>query len=573
MPLQTPVNMKSMRVVTDELDTSLQAAVDAAEAYLGDSDGSRGLDSAIAELHQLAGILRIIELFGAVELTVALLKLLQAVQGGKREAGPEVIDAIGRGLLYLPRYLDKVRASQMAMPLVLLESTNQLRALLHEPLLWEAQVAGYQFSGDSDTAGAEAGGAASAARRLHHMFQTGLVAVLKGRHGRAHWRMMERALARLHREMPDAASREWWLLSRAVLQGFATGALELGIGRKRVLMGIDRSLRSIHKGRMELGEPLRTELAWLAAIADGEHELLSTARQSLMLPDAGLHDSDIVAARNRLHGPGRDALESMAVAVDEELRKVREYLEVISQGSAPPDAMTQISLILSRVADVFKVAGIGRAETLLRNGVQLLAEAERDMSLSQEDILLSIADILLLVESITSDVAAMEQARAATEEHPGDEDAGSAVGAALLRRSRRLAIGECSASVTLAKRAISGYLDSGFDPIHIDNLGTILTAVRGTLQMLGSDRAADVVRRSLKFVDDTVGNLSRQSRRQELLETLADALVSLDYYLDDLALTDQGNDELLSVAEESLAELGYPEHTGVAGVAGTSANG
>ena len=46
-------------------------------------------------------------------------------------------------------------------------------------------------------------------------------------------------------------------------------------------------------------------------------------------------------------------------------------------------------------------------------------------------------------------------------------------------------------------------------------------------------------------------------QRHQLLETLADALISLEYYLAELETSRDVNEQILEVAEESLAALGF----------------
>jgi len=46
-------------------------------------------------------------------------------------------------------------------------------------------------------------------------------------------------------------------------------------------------------------------------------------------------------------------------------------------------------------------------------------------------------------------------------------------------------------------------------------------------------------------------------QRHQLLETLADALIGLEYYFTELAARRVPDEKILAVAEESLAALGY----------------
>ena len=51
---------------------------------------------------------------------------------------------------------------------------------------------------------------------------------------------------------------------------------------------------------------------------------------------------------------------------------------------------------------------------------------------------------------------------------------------------------------------------------------------------------------------------AEQAPDEQSLETLADTLTSLEYFIESLGKSGDGNDELLKLAEESLRSLGYP---------------
>jgi hypothetical protein len=82
--------------------------------------------------------------------------------------------------------------------------------------------------------------------------------------------------------------------------------------------------------------------------------------------------------------------------------------------------------------------------------------------------------------------------------------------------------------------------------------------VRGGLVMLKRPRAASVVQRCADFVDQVLMSGDHPPALKELLETFADAIISVEYFLDTGNTAARLDDSVLQVAEESLAALGYP---------------
>lgn len=75
--------------------------------------------------------------------------------------------------------------------------------------------------------------------------------------------------------------------------------------------------------------------------------------------------------------------------------------------------------------------------------------------------------------------------------------------------------------------------------------------------MLGLPRAAKVLAGCMRFVEDDLLASDQHPAVQHLLETFADAVISLEYYLDAIKLDKAADTGVLQIAEESLQALGF----------------
>src|SRR5690606_14078892 len=127
-----------------------------------------------------------------------------------------------------------------------------------------------------------------------------------------------------------------------------------------------------------------------------------------------------------------------------------------------------------------------------------------------------------------------------------------------LAEATTIVIDEAQAGIALAKRAITTYVEAGFDPVHIANVAPTLDSVRGAMQILNDPRAARALAGCVGFLEAHLRERQQSpAQRQQLLETLADALIALEYYFSELAARRTPDRKILDVAEESLAALGY----------------
>src|SRR5690606_9745302 len=109
-----------------------------------------------------------------------------------------------------------------------------------------------------------------------------------------------------------------------------------------------------------------------------------------------------------------------------------------------------------------------------------------------------------------------------------------------------------------AKDAIIEFIASQWNHEHLARVPELLTQVRGGLAMIPLQRAADLLNACNRYIQEQL--LARKAvPNWQSLDTLADAITSVEYYLERLA-EDRGaqGDLILDVAEESLEALGYP---------------
>jgi hypothetical protein len=122
-------------------------------------------------------------------------------------------------------------------------------------------------------------------------------------------------------------------------------------------------------------------------------------------------------------------------------------------------------------------------------------------------------------------------------------------------------IREAQAGISLAKRAINSFIESNYDAVHISNVAVTLNTVKGGLSVLKLQRAADILAASILFVNTALKKGRQGEETESMLETLADALIALEYYLDEVESHRKADQSVLDVAEESLAALGFPVET------------
>lgn len=169
-----------------------------------------------------------------------------------------------------------------------------------------------------------------------------------------------------------------------------------------------------------------------------------------------------------------------------------------------------------------------------------------------DDELYSLANAVLSIE----DAAMQMVARGITTETDSLAIGKQGIDESTYLREAHIVVGdEARAALTLAKRAITAFIESDYDKLHLANLPATLHSIWGGFMMLEDEQGSAVLAR---VADSIQGKLldSREPPSPAVLEALADALTSLEYYIESIGTRDERNQDLLRLAQASLQDVG-----------------
>src|ERR1700751_1210601 len=129
-------------LVGREVNATLSEARTALESYVEQPDNVALLEQCVADLHQVQGVLRLLEIYGAALLAEEMEHVAQYLLAthAERKRQAESLDALMRAMVQLPSYLERVLAGGRDLALVLLPLLNDLRAVRGSSLLSEGTL-------------------------------------------------------------------------------------------------------------------------------------------------------------------------------------------------------------------------------------------------------------------------------------------------------------------------------------------------------------------------------------------------------------------------------------------------
>jgi len=560
------VNLNSLALIREELDATIQRAAGEFEAYLLDLGNRSAIDNCCTDIAQIAGTLRLIQFAAAAllaeEMSATAREIAVPAAGASAEA---LAGALSHAFFVLPRYLEFVATKHFADPILIIPYANELRVARRLALLPESHYERrpLALAPTSPLPTVSAAVAVAELERLRQMYQVGLLAILRQKNQALNLQLIARASARFAQQIDGGSGQGIWYLAAAVAECLAQGGLSLNLNRRRTLGIIERLMARYLKGGEAalaalLDDGTRRELVFLLALSPYRDGLAKRVMDAFAIPHLHPDDRELTAQQESMRGPGIEAIDSVVKVLKEELRTAKDILEIAAQSQAvSAEELTPFKETLGRVAETLRMVNLKAPSNILREQLLQVETWSAQKNGVGSEQFLAVADALLFIESSLSGLYRNELT-ASDLEQVTDAMRQQIVADSQFAEAARIVIDEAQSGIAMAKRAIISYVESNFDPIHIANVAVTLNTVRGGVQILNHLRAAAVLKGCSAFLEAHVQDRQHSApQRHQLLETLADALISLEYYLSELAAVRAPDEKILTVAEESLAALGY----------------
>ncbi|QHQ40936.1 Hpt domain-containing protein [Microbulbifer hydrolyticus] len=548
-------NFVALDWLIGEINETLAQARQQLETFASDSstagsttDTSALLKNCLELIHQVHGSLHMAELTGAAMLAEEMEQLVQALASGEVENSDETREFLMRALLELPLYLEKIAFQRRDNPVLLLPLLNDLRAVRRERLITEGALFAPDLSALGQASGnrqALLGNSAKLQelvvklRKMYHVAAASLIRDVNSGESLAYLDKVSEKMSLLY---SGSQRQHLWEILRGLLEGIADHRVNVLPALRQLLRRIDVEFRLLQgQGArvLDLGpdRDLCRNLLFYVYLCgpNGPRTQALYTKFSLdrAVPGTPRPDTEDALAM------GPEAMGTAVAALREELASVREALDPsITNSERPPLADTAV--VAKRIADTLGVLGLENQRTRARSIYEYLRDASRVQA--PDDLLMQAASELVQLDSGLA--AAAERDKKIDSESP------------LMGEATAQVLREARIGLETVKEAVVEYIASHWDAGHLSLVPKRLQEVCGGLDMVGYQRAAEIVGACKSYIEERLINAGDQPD-WKLLDTLADAVTSVEYYLERRADGIEDADMLLALAEDSVATLGY----------------
>jgi chemosensory pili system protein ChpA (sensor histidine kinase/response regulator) len=372
------------------------------------------------------------------------------------------------------------------------------------------------------------------ARRLRPRFQLGLVGWIRGERPDQNLAM----LAEVAHKLEQVATRQpvfqlWWVTG-AVIEALQEHGLSGGVSIKRLLGLADREIKRIYemteaRYAQSPAVDLLNNLLYYVGRSESAGPRVTAVRASFRLNELLPVDDAVDQERESLSAPSVKLMQTVAAAIREDLGKVKDVLDIfVRRGSGQPQALAPQVEMLHKIGDTLGVLGLGELRAAVQGETERLEKIVAGTLQPEHSLLVDIAAALIGVEDrLDGRLIGMILPRARTPESAESNDTDfQLVQSAVLR--------ECILNLARLKESIAQSVGGTLDTAGLDAWPELMRGLKAGLLMLGKSRAVELV----ESIQVRLAPLMQPGGSAALtggrLDHLADAIVSLEYYMETL---------------------------------------
>lgn len=556
-------NFAALEWVIGEIDETLKQARQSLEAYVDNPQDSTRIRFCLTHIHQVHGSLQMVEFFGAALLAEEMEAIAQALMNGEVNNVAEAHEVLMRAILQLPIYLDQVKLKRNDDPGSLLPILNDLRAARGSTLLSESQFFNPDISaakivqGKRNPAQANPEQFKAIVEKLRKMYQYAAAGVIRGVKVDENLDYLQKVFTRLYSLTAGTGRQCLWDIALAVVEGLNSEQIEISVSLKTLLRQLDKEIRLLEQhGVKALKSFTRDELIknllYYVARSQADTPRIKRLRKDFSLDSALPEQLPVEDSSALFSGPDPETMRTVVGALNDELSTIKEALDESLSGE-DSSILSEALPVMKRVADTLAVLGVADLRKQVLGQVENL-EAAISQGNVDNNLLTQVADEILSVEQNL-------EALAAASSTPGGQP--QTTQQVHISQAQETVLREARNGLEHAKDAIIEYIASQWDRSHLNGVPQQLEEIRGGLAMIPLSRPAAILQGCSRYIETELLG-SDTSPEWSSLDTLADAIASVEYFLERLSGDrDDDDDVLLTLAEESIDSLGY----GIAGVA------
>jgi len=543
--------------VVKEIKETLSEAQRVLESYSIDSQDVTQLRFCQTLIHQVYGSLQMVGFHGAAMLAEEMESLSKALFENSVREKDEALEVLMRAILQLPDYLERVQETKRDYPAIVLSLLNDIRSVRGESLLSESTL----FNPDLDHARQQQGRIHQLTKndsqlqdlivKLRQMYRYAAASAINQINVDENLSYLIKVTDRLKKILQGTKRSAVWDIAHAVIDGLHQNVIQPTPAIKNLLRDLDAELRQLQQSGSKAltdftSDDLLKNLLYYISSSDANTSAIEKIKKSYKLNQLSPLSKAVTGDEQDILPVDSGTLQAVASAIREEFSQIKVKLDDCLHGTETDDNLDFIQNALQRVNDTLAILGVGELRQMVNDSVIAISNLRRRETSSSNEELLEIAHGLVEIETkLDSSLSATHSGTSKTYHL---DEAQSAV------------LDECRNGLEKSKDAIVDYIATQWDIEKLQSVPEHMRQVRGNLLVLSLDKAADILSACILYIEKQLIALEIKPKWQQL-DSLADVIASVDYYLEFMSAAKENDEAILDKAEKGLVFLGVNKGT------------
>lgn len=559
-----------LKWIKGELDAVILRARTALEEYMVGAGDSGLMASCVKHLHQVYGTLQIVELCGATMLAEEMELVARAIAEDSLEHGrkQDAAEALMYGMIRLPDYLEKLQGGAPDHPVIILPLLNDLRAVRGEDLFSEMALAAPELGlklGAGEVIEEGNSELPDLVRKLRPKYHRSLLQWFLATDPLAGITGLREVLKQLQDAAATGQVKRLFQVANAALAAPLEHIEAPNISTKKLFGRVDRELKRImREGERQVAkapavDTVRGLLYNVASVQHGD-ELVQSVKHEFDLDHLVMSQQQVERGREGLAAPNVELLESLKQAIGSDLSEIKDVLDLfIRTKNSDSQQLMALEQPIRKVADTLRMISQGALRQRMKRQADRIREISTTGEVIKEHDLLEMASDIVFVEASLENLDSFGNIQPIQPDQIEAADAGVAHGQELpegeFERLMDSVVREARVDMAKIKDSILAYINAPEKTEALEQAPGSFHAIAGAFEMLKLFDVSALLRATAGYVsNELVAKQTVPDMRR--LNAFADAITSIEYYMETIADGRGIQNEILDVAREALVRLG-----------------
>ncbi|MCG8147305.1 hypothetical protein H9W84_04075 [Moraxella sp. PS-22] len=547
----TNFDLPSLHLLRPEIAVTLHDAEMHLSEFNDDSSQAPLLLDSVDTLAQLAKVLQLIQLEEGYELANSLSAGLQKLyderdQANRDKAGNDMIMDVSEGIMTLARYIEFVLLKETIEPSLLLPIINQLHSDLNQPALQLSDLTGHKNSSIA-IANPEQNYQPLTSlgidpKKLVEAYRAGLSVALTAQSNQLSPKERDKlkAMQAACEMVSKRTDSLFWHAADAAVSDLA-GVLPLSNLQKRALIFVEQQFNDY----LPVNDSRFADLVQFASSRDSQLALQVQHKFSANT----LNETQLTAMRRFLFGPDCEATSTLNHIIQQEIDLIKSasdsYARQVNLNSST-DEIDSMAQRLHDLSNVFKTLNLNEVSAALNQQTGKVKTWTQPTPNDFDELL----GTLMMAEN-----AAINLAKSHT---PGAVILpvyNQTISLHQIETAHNTLVQESRTAIATIETALNNYLnDADKDILHITPVPDMMRAISGACLFLNLPRQSQLLKRAATVLQNLIEQSDcRLSEYQ--LASIADIVMSADYYLESLETNKPAGNHAMYVGYRSLQHM------------------